>query len=185
MGVYSLNWHELLKEHQAVLASSEILEPKIKEIADLLASVQSRNGKAIICGNGGSFAHSQHLAAEMVVRYRKDREPMRAIALGSNPAITSAICNDLNASDIFVREAAAFIEPKDCVVAFSTSGKSPNVLRVLEFARGLNVPTIGITGKHGMAQPVDYEIRVPSEMTAIIQQVHTIVIHALCELIDA
>lgn len=185
MGVSSLKWTELLQKHVEVIRASESLEPKINEIGKLLANVQDTHGKVLICGNGGSFAHAQHLAAEMVVRYRKTREPMRAIALGSNPSITSAICNDLNASDIFVREAGALMEPGDCVVAFSTSGKSPNVLRVLEFARGLNVPTVGITGKNGMAQPVDYEIRVPSDETAIIQQVHTIVIHALCELIDA
>jgi phosphoheptose isomerase len=180
-----MNWIELLAEHRSALLASESLYNKIKEISLELKKVLDTNGKVILCGNGGSFAHAQHFAAELVVRYRLTREPMRAIALGSNAAITTAICNDLDQKDLFVREFAALAEPKDCVFAFSTSGKSPNVLRVLQCARLLGVKTIGVSGANGMATPVDHEFRVPSTTTSVIQQIHTICIHALCEELEA
>jgi D-sedoheptulose 7-phosphate isomerase len=180
-----LNFSELIKEHRLVLNACEALTPQINKVAEVLKQIQDSHGKVIICGNGGSFAHAQHFAAELVVRYRKNREPMRAIALGSNAAISTSICNDLNPEDLFVRECGAVLDVNDCLLVFSTSGKSKNVLRVLELARSVGVPTLGITGMNGMASLVDHEIRVPSDKTAIIQQIHTIVIHGLCELLDA
>lgn len=180
-----MNWSELIKEHRLVLNACDVLSPKISEIADALKAVQDSHGKVIVCGNGGSFAHAQHFVAELVVRYRKTREPMRAISLGSNAAVTTAICNDLNPEDLFVRECAAVLDVNDCLLVFSTSGKSRNVLRVIELARGIGMKTLAITGTHGMASIVDHEIRVPSETTAVIQQIHTLIIHALCEALDA
>lgn len=180
-----MNWYELLAEQRLVLDMCEGLESKINEIVSVLKRTDHQHGKVLICGNGGSFAHAQHLAAELVVRYRRMREPMRALALGSNAAVTTAICNDLDPDDIFYREAAAVIDVNDCLVAFSTSGKSQNVLRTIEMFRGQRLPVVGITGIHGMATPVDYELRVPSDKTSIIQQIHTLVIHAICEKLDA
>lgn len=178
-------WSDLIKEHRQVLDSCEALEPQINKIAGVLQAVQDLRGKVILCGNGGSFAHAQHFAAELVVRYRKNREPMRAIALASNAAISTAICNDLNPEDLFVRECAAVLDENDCLLVFSTSGKSKNVLRVIELARYIGMTTLAITGMNGMASLVDHEIRIPSDKTAIVQQMHTLVIHGLCELLDA
>lgn len=180
-----MNWSDLIKKHRLVLNASDALSPKINDVASVLKKTLDSHGRILICGNGGSFAHAQHFAAELVVRYRLTREPMRAIALGCNAAITTAICNDLNPEDIFVREFGAVVGIEDCLVVFSTSGKSKNVLRTVELAKGLGVPTIAITGQNGMASLVDHEIRIPSEETALIQQMHTIVIHALCEILDA
>ena len=184
MGI-TMTFHELLTEHRRVLSLCDSLEPRIDAIATLLRATDQVHGKVVTCGNGGSFAHAQHLATELVVRYRMTREPMRAIALGSNGAITTAVCNDLDPRDIFYREAAAIVDTNDCLVAFSTSGRSPNVLKTIELFRGQRLPVVGITGIHGMATPVDYELRVPSDTTSIIQQIHTLVIHALCEKLDA
>lgn len=180
-----MNWSDMLKEHRTVLDASEVLSPQINNVASVLKKVQDAHGKTLLCGNGGSFAHAEHFAAELVVRYRQTREPMRAVTLGSNPAISTAICNDLSPDDIFVREFAAVVDINDCVVVFSTSGKSKNVLRVIELARNLGVPTIAITGQNGMASLVDHEIRIPSDKTSVIQQLHTLVIHALCEALGA
>lgn len=168
-----------------VLSASDALGPQINHVAGVLKGVLDAHGKIIMCGNGGSFAHAQHFAAELVVRYRKNREPMRAIALGSNAAVSTAICNDLNPEDIFVRECAAVLDVNDCLLVFSTSGKSKNVLRAVELARSIMLPTVAITGINGMASLVDHEIRIPSDNTALIQQMHTLVIHGLCELLDA
>lgn len=168
-----------------MLDASDALAPQINKVASVLKKILDSHGKVLICGNGGSFAHAQHFAAELVVRYRITREPMRALALGSNAAITTAICNDLDPVSIFVREFGAVADENDCVLAFSTSGKSKNVLQVLELAKSLGLPTIGVTGQNGMAMLVDHEIRIPSDKTAFIQQMHTIVIHALCEMLDA
>lgn len=180
-----MNWSDLIKEHRVVLSASDALSPQINHVAGILKGVQDSHGKIIMCGNGGSFAHAQHFVAELVVRYRKSREPMRAVALGSNAAVSTAICNDLNPEDIFVRECAAVLDENDCLLVFSTSGKSKNVLRVIELARSVGVPTVALTGINGMASLVDHEIRIPSDNTAIIQQMHTLVIHALCESLDA
>lgn len=168
-----------------VLSASDALGPQINHVAGVLKGIQDSHGKVIMCGNGGSFAHAQHFVAELVVRYRKNREPMRAVALGSNAAVSTAICNDLNPEDIFVRECAAVLDVNDCLLVFSTSGKSKNVLRAIELARSIRLPTIAITGMNGMASLVDHEIRIPSDNTALIQQMHTLVIHGLCELLDA
>jgi D-sedoheptulose 7-phosphate isomerase len=176
-----MKWHDLIWEHRTALNACANLDKNIKDIASQLEKTITSKGKVIICGNGGSCAHAQHFAAELVVRYSQNRAPWAAVALGSNPAILSAICNDLAPLEIFCREFEAIVGPDDCLVVFSTSGKSPNVIRAIEVAQSMLIPTIAITGINGMATMVNHELRAPSYKTAIIQQIHTLVIHGLCQ----
>jgi phosphoheptose isomerase len=178
-----LSWSETIREHQDVLAKCEPLSLKINDISRVIKKTLDRGSRVVLCGNGGSFAQAQHFAAELVVRYKvANRPPFAAYVLGSNPAVTSAICNDLNPVQIFSRELAASWRCGDCLVALSTSGRSPNIIETIKQAGAM--VTIGLTGKDGMALPVDYEFRVPSHDTAIIQQIHQIAIHAICDQVE-
>ncbi len=179
------SWDAALADHQRVLSASANLGPTIILAAEAMREALAAGRKILICGNGGSHAHAQHFAAELVVRFKKTRDPMAAIALGSNPAVLTAVINDLNPKDIFVREAAALLVPGDLLIGISTSGVSPNVCRALAAATELKAVTIGLTGRGGMGVLVDHEIRVPSTSTARVQEMHTLIIHALCESLDA
>lgn len=178
-------WEKALAEHGDVLTASEFLAPEIDAVVAALKSCIGNGGKILICGNGGSHAHAQHFAAELVVRFRKTRAPIAAIALGSNPAVSTAVINDIHPKDIFVRETVALLAPNDVLIGISTSGVSPNVCRALNVATEMKATAIGITGQGGMGAVTDYEIRIPSANTARIQEMHTLVIHAICEALDA
>lgn len=179
-----MSWAEALANHRDVLDSCAELAQDIDQVVAALARVLRRGGKVMVCGNGGSAAHAQHFAAELVVRYQRNRPALAAIALGSNPAILTATINDLSPDDIFVRELHALVGSNDALFAISTSGRSTNVCRALDAADGLELITIGLTGASGMAAPVDFEIRVPSSSTPRIQEIHTLIIHAICEGLD-
>lgn len=154
-------------------------------VTKTLATTLECGGKIILCGNGGSQAQAQHFAAELVVRYKRARSSLSAICLGCNPAVVTAIVNDLGPEYVFSRELLAVYHPLDTLVAFSTSGRSANVIYALNQAMQCNLVTVGITGMDGMATRVKHEIRVPSGDTAEIQNIHQLIIHALCEGIDA
>ena len=179
------SWARVLSEHRQVLDDSYLLLPSLEALAADLHNCLKRGGKVLVCGNGGSHAHAQHFAAELVVRYKKNRDPIPAVALGSNPAILTAVMNDMNPLDIFVREAKALLVPGDVLIGISTSGVSSNVCRALGLARDLKAITVGLTGQGGMGVEVAHEIRVPSADTARIQEMHMLVIHWLCESVDA
>lgn len=179
------SWQDVLAEHRQVLDASSLLLPTLEGVAATLTQCLQQRGQILVCGNGGSHAHAQHFVAELVVRFKKNRDPMAAVALGSNPAVVTAVMNDLNPRDIFVREAAALLAPGDVLLGISTSGVSPNVCRALACARELGAVTIALTGQSGMGAEVDHEIRVPSINTARIQEMHMVVLHWLCEALDA
>lgn len=178
-------WEASLAEHRQVLDTSTCLGPTITLAAQAIRDTLTARGKILICGNGGSHAHAQHFAAELVVRFKRNRNPMASIALGSNPAVLTAVNNDLDPRDIFVREAVALLAPRDVLIGISTSGVSPNVCRALAVATELKAITIGLTGRGGMGVPVTHEICVPSTSTARIQELHTMIIHSVCEALDA
>lgn len=180
-----VDWAKTLSEHRQVVDASGTLGPTITLVAQSMRHSLENGGKILACGNGGSHAHAQHLVAELVVRYRTTRAAMAAIALGSNPAVATATINDLTPTDIFAREVAALIRPNDVLVGISTSGTSVNVCRALDAAQNVGAITIGLTGRTGMAAPVTHEIRVPSTNTARIQEMHTLIIHAICEALNA
>ena len=170
-------------DHVMVLAECEVLEATITQAIDMLRACR---GKILICGNGGSAAHAQHFAAELVVRFMKHREPIPAVALTADTSVITAAGNDLGYHDVFRRQVDALARPEDLLVALSTSGKSPNVYTACQVAGARGCRVIALTGKDGMLNFIpDVEIRVPSTNTARIQEIHTLIIHALCEGIEA
>jgi D-sedoheptulose 7-phosphate isomerase len=178
-------WTDLVQAHLKVLSRCEGLVPSIVQTTRTLKKCLAAGGKVLVCGNGGSAAQAQHLAAELVVRFQRERPALAALVLGCNPAIVTATVNDLGPQQLFVREFEALYRPGDVLIGISTSGRSPNVIAALAGARRAGAPTVGLTGHEGMADPVLHEIRVPSTETARVQEVHQLIIHALCEGIDA
>jgi D-sedoheptulose 7-phosphate isomerase len=153
----------------------------------LLAEVFRAGGKALLFGNGGSAADAQHIADEWVGRYVRERAALPAIALTANTSDLTAIGNDYGFEHVFARGVEAHGREGDVAIAISTSGNSPNVLRAVEVARERGLHTIGLTGRDGgkLAQLVELPIVVPSDVTARIQEAHTAILHAWCELVDA
>jgi D-sedoheptulose 7-phosphate isomerase len=159
---------------------------QITEAATLILNCFKTGGKLLAFGNGGSAAQAQHLVAELVGRYRSDRQPLPAFALTTDSASMTSIGNDYGFEQIFSRQLQALAKPGDIVVAISTSGNSPNVLNALTFAQKLHLPTIGLTGKEGgkMSALVDTCLHAPSDSTPRTQEMHTLMIHLLCGLVE-
>lgn len=153
----------------------------------LLCQEALKNGHTIFfCGNGGSAADSQHLAAEIVGRFLKERRGMPAVALTTDTSILTAVSNDYGYEKIFARQVEALVRPGDVVVGLSTSGNSPNVVAAIEMAKTMEALTIGMTGGNGgkLAQICDACLIVPSPVTARVQEAHILVGHIICEMID-
>jgi D-sedoheptulose 7-phosphate isomerase len=160
--------------------------PRIEAVARRMAEVLRRGGKLLFFGNGGSAADAQHLAAEFVNRFLRDRGALAAIALTTDTSALTSIGNDLGFDQVFSRQVEALGRPGDLVVAISTSGNSPNVLRAVEAARRLGCITVGFTGGSGgrLVKAVDEAFVVPSAETPRIQETHITLGHALCALVD-
>jgi D-sedoheptulose 7-phosphate isomerase len=158
----------------------------LSDILQLLIQTLRAGNKVILFGNGGSAADSQHIAAELVGRFKRERRALPAIALTTDTSILTAIANDLSFDNVFARQIDALGSKGDVALGFSTSGNSPNVLKALQQARELGLRTVGFTGADGgrLKQYVDICFRVPSRSTPRIQEVHIAVGHALCELIE-
>ena len=175
---------------EATAANYARLAEMSGEIADLAQFVIARlkrGGTLMLCGNGGSAADAQHLAAELVGRFQAERQPIRALALGQNVPTATAVTNDYDFEQVFARELAAFARPEDVLIAITTSGTSANVLRALEAARAVGCGTVGLTGARPGDLPAlcDRLIQVPASETARIQELHIGVGHALCQIIEA
>jgi D-sedoheptulose 7-phosphate isomerase len=160
----------------------------INEIALKLKSVIEKGGKILFCGNGGSAADSQHLAAELVVRFRGSfpRPAIPAIALTTDTSILTACGNDFGFNQIFSRQVEALGNDKDALFAISTSGNSPNIIEAVKQARQKNMLTVGFLGGNGgeLSSICDVNFIAPSDVTARIQETHILVGHILCELIE-
>lgn len=146
----------------------------------------ARGGKILWMGNGGSAADSQHLAAEFVGRYVKERRGLPSIALTTDTSILTSVGNDYGYDYVFARQIEALCTDKDLVVGISTSGNSSNVLRAMEAAKAIGATTVGWTGEGGgkLASICDMMLAIPSKVTARIQEAHILIGHILCELID-
>ena len=170
-----------LKYRVAETLSGEIFEAA-QTIQDRLAS----GGKLLLMGNGGSAADSQHIAAELVGRFKKERAAIPAIALTVDSSSLTALGNDYGFEAIFSRQIEALATAKDAVMGISTSGNSQNVIRALNLARNMGAATIGLMGHGGgkMKDCVDICIVVPSDDTARIQEVHITIGHIICEIIE-
>jgi D-sedoheptulose 7-phosphate isomerase len=159
---------------------------EIAQAANLILARLQAGGKLIAFGNGGSAADAQHFAAELVGRYRAERQAFAAISLTTDTSALTAIGNDFGFDAIFARQLEALGRPEDIALAISTSGNSPNVLRALESARDLGMATIGLSGQTGgkMRSLVDVCLCVPSDMTPRIQETHILIIHILSGIVE-
>jgi D-sedoheptulose 7-phosphate isomerase len=159
----------------------------IFEAALLITGCLRNGGKVLFFGNGGSAADAQHLAAELVGRFVRERAGLPAIALTTDSSILTAVGNDYGFEQVFARQIQALGRPGDVTVAISTSDNSANVLEGVKEARKRNLKTIGLTGKDGgtLAQQADVAITIPSTSTARIQECHIAIGHLFCELVDA
>jgi D-sedoheptulose 7-phosphate isomerase len=159
---------------------------KVAEAAEAIKDCYTRGGKLLVFGNGGSAADSQHIAAEMVVRFQKERKALACISLTTDTSILTASSNDYDFSKVFVRQLEALLREEDLVLAISTSGASLNVIDAAKYASDRKVPVIALTGKDGglLASIADIPIVVPSPVTARVQETHSVLIHAICELVE-
>jgi len=178
---------DYLDRHKAAIEAIEHLVPTIARAAEMLQRVLDENGKVLICGNGGSAADSQHFAAELVGRFRRERRALPAVALTTDTSALTAIGNDYGFEQIFSRQAEALANKGDVLIGISTSGHSANVLNAVRVARERGCRTIGLLGRDGgsIAPEVDVPLVVPSEQTSHIQEAHIVVIHLLCELLES
>lgn len=161
--------------------------PVVARAAGAMTESLEHGGKVLLCGNGGSAADAQHLAAELVGRFVLERRPLPAIALTTDSSILTAVGNDYGFEDVFIRQVQAHGRTGDVLVGISTSGNSSNVLQAVQVARGLGMLTIGLSGRDGgrLAEQVDFPIVVNSSSTARIQECHIAIGHILCELVEA
>jgi D-sedoheptulose 7-phosphate isomerase len=165
-------------------SSAALLEPSIAQTADLIVQALASGKKLLAFGNGGSAGQADHLAAELIGRYRKTRSPYPALSLASSPGTLTCIANDFSYGDLFERQVHALATEGDVVVGLTTSGSSENVLRGLKAGREKGAKTILLTGAGITDAPADHILGVPSASTARIQEVHLLIIHAWCERID-
>lgn len=174
---------------ESVAVKEQLLGSMPQLIADatrLIVASMLNGGKLIVFGNGGSAADAQHLAAELVGRYRQDRKAIAAIALTTDSSALTSISNDYGFETIFSRQLEAIGKPGDVVLAISTSGNSPNVIRAVTLAKKLGIASIGLTGRTGgkLRTSVDVCLSVPSESTPRIQEAHSLIIHIISGIVE-
>jgi len=169
-------------------AADKLVDP-IQQAGDKIVQCMLNNGKILSCGNGGSAADAQHFSAELVNRFEKERPGLPAFALTTDSSTLTAIANDYDYNQIFSKQITALGQPGDVLLAISTSGNSANVLEAINASHEREMIIVALTGKDGgsiarLLKEQDIEIRIPSNRTARIQEVHLLVIHCLCDFID-
>lgn len=177
-------------EHAAHMAMFNALEPLFPLISDVGIAMQNtikNGGKILLMGNGGSAADSQHIAAEIVGRFKRERKGMPAIALTTDTSILTSVGNDYGYNYIFARQVEALCRPEDLVIGLTTSGNSANVVSAIEAANAIGATTVGLTGGTGgkLNNLCTYNIVIPSSVTARIQEAHIFVGHSLCEILES
>lgn len=190
-----MNAEERVNEHfsatiETQRTAAERLSGRIVEAAGLIAASLRDGGKVLACGNGGSAADAQHFAAEFVNRFERERPPLAAVALTTDTSALTAIANDYSFDEVFSKQVAALARPGDVLVAISTSGGSPNVAAAVEAAHRTQARVLALTGRDGgtlaaALGPDDIELRVPAARTAHVQETHIVILHCLCDLVDA
>ena len=175
-----------LEEHQAMIASLAEHSGAIEAAGALLIATLKQGGKILLCGNGGSAADCQHIAAELVVRYEKKRQAMAAIALTTDSSILTAHANDFDFETVFSRQVEGLGHSNDCLIAISTSGTSKNILKATETAKAKGMTVIGLTGNEGgeLSELATLAVVVPSKVTARIQEAHILIGHWWCGVIE-
>lgn len=178
---------KIIQDHLAVIGElSTTCLPDIDKFARCCQQAILKENRVFFCGNGGSAADSQHLAAEFVGRFQKERRGLAAIALTTDTSILTAVGNDYGYDQIFARQVEALTKPGDIVVGITTSGNSPNIVAAIEAAKAVGAVTVGMTGKGGgkLAALCDVCVKVPSDITARIQEAHILIGHIVCQLVD-
>jgi D-sedoheptulose 7-phosphate isomerase len=166
------------------------LAPTIAAAAAMMTRCLLEDGKVLSCGNGGSAADAQHFSSELLNRFEMERPGLPAVALTTDSSTITSIANDYAFVDVFAKQVRALGQPTDVLLAISTSGNSENVIRAIHAAHERRLKVVALTGRDGGAvasalASADIEIRVPAERTCRIQEVHLLIIHCLCDLIDA
>ncbi len=169
---------------------ADTLPGEIARAGEALAAALKHGNKALACGNGGSAADSQHFAAEIVGRFERERPGLRAVALTTDSSALTAIANDYSWDVVFAKQVAALGAEGDVLLAISTSGNSRNVIEAIRAAHERGLTVIALTGRDGgemgrMLRPRDFHLNVAHSRTMRIQEVHLLVIHALCDVVDA
>lgn len=171
------------------IASADALPDVIAQASQVMVNCLLENGKILSCGNGGSACDAQHFSSEMLNRFDRERPALPAIALNTDTPTLTSIANDYHYNQIFAKQISALGQPNDVLLAISTSGNSANLLTAITAAHQRSMRVIALTGRDGgkmapLLRPTDVEIRVPATVTARIQEVHLLIIHCLCDLID-
>jgi len=171
------------------LACADVLTPQIVAAVNLLSNAFSAGNKVLACGNGGSAGQCQHFSAELVGRFERERPPLPAFSLTTDTSILTAISNDYEFDQIFVKQVQALGQAGDILLAISTSGNSSNVIRAIEVAHEREMHVIALTGKDGgkiasLLAGEDVQICVKHTRTAHVQEIHALIIHCLCDGID-
>ncbi|MCD1636965.1 D-sedoheptulose 7-phosphate isomerase [Martelella mediterranea] len=174
-------------ETEKAIRASRVLAPEVVRASELCVSALRNGGKIIFCGNGGSAADAQHLAAELMGRFLIDREPLPALSLTVDTSALTAIGNDYGFDKVFSRQLRGIAQKGDVVFGLSTSGNSTNVIEAFNLARSLGLSTIGLTGQGGgkMKEISDVLIAVPHGQTNHIQEVHIAIGHLICAFVEA
>lgn len=173
--------------HMAMFNALVHLFPLISDVGIKMQNCIKNGGKILLCGNGGSAADSQHIAAEIVGRFKKERKGLPAIALTTDTSILTSVGNDYGYDYIFARQVEALCRPEDLVIGITTSGNSANVVRAIEAAKAVGATTVGLTGGTGgkLNALCDFNLVMPSNVTARIQEAHIFVGHCLCEVLES
>ncbi|HSO71669.1 MAG TPA: D-sedoheptulose 7-phosphate isomerase [Thermodesulfobacteriota bacterium] len=184
--------HQTIQQHLEALHRLQRLffesqGDRLIQCAALVSQAFQRGKKLLLMGNGGSAADAQHIAAEFVNRFLIDRPPLPALALSTDTSVITSIGNDFGFDRIFEKQIQALGQPGDILMAISTSGNSPNILRGLQAAQEKGVQTLALTGQDGgrMVQWSDYALIVPSAETPLIQETHMVIGHLLCQMVEA
>lgn len=181
-------WQGWLDASRQVLgdAADAFPEAMVERAAAVVAEAIAARRPVLVCGNGGSAADSLHFAAELVGRFKRDRQPYRVMSLAADPTFLTAWSNDASFEDVFARQVQAHGEAGGVLIGLTTSGRSPNVLQAFQAARRLGMTTIALTGERGrsLQDQVDIVFAVPTPDTALAQQVHLVLYHHLCRVIE-
>ena len=184
--MHDAHFHIQLGESVAAISALAEHQTTLAAIAGRLLGCLANGGTIYLCGNGGSAADAQHVAAEFVGRFLRERRALPAIALTCNTSTLTSIANDYDFSEVFARQVKAHVGPQDCVVGISTSGRSANVLKALAAAREAGAATIGFTGAggHDLAALCDHCLLAPSAHTPRIQEAHLVAWHLICDAVE-
>ncbi len=178
---------ENFSEHQLVFQKLDlVIEKQLNNALNIILNTLKKDGTLFTCGNGGSASDSQHISSEFICKFKNERPPIKAIALSVDSSIITSISNDFKYEDIFSRQIEALGREGDTLMGISTSGESKNIINAFKTAKQKNMKIIGLLGKKGgeAAKYSDTNIIVPSESTARIQEMHILIYHIICDLVE-